>query len=203
MTHNQNSNAFIQRLIHDRVGENSQRENSSSTHSWCTKARVLSQKRSDTFEFLEKAHCYYRASPLAVKIKSISKVVFRPRVERVAHCASLARSRAMACSPGTATARPDSISDALRSASNSQACSISLSESILAINRSNKRDRSAGASCRTSASRTSKLVLTITSNAIGALTDPSVPQSRANENTRHAALLCCAGPGNHRWQPAA
>ena len=129
---------------------------------------MFNQEPGDTFQFLEKTLSDHRASLFAVKIQSVGNIMLRSGVERVGHRVSLARSRAMASCPETAEIEPDSSSASLRSASRSQASSTSGSESRLAISRSSRCDRSTGANCRTSASRTSKFVLTLTSNAIDA-----------------------------------
>jgi hypothetical protein len=104
----------------------------------------------------------------SVKIQSAGNIMLRSRVERVGHRVSLARSRAMASCPETAEIEPDSSSASLRSASRSQASSTSGSESRLAISRSSRCDRSTGGNCKTSASKTSRFVLTLTSNAVDA-----------------------------------
>ena len=114
--------------------------------------------------------------------------MLRPGVERKSHSGSLARSRAMASCPETAKIEPDSSSASLRSASRSQASSTSGSESRLAISRSSRCDRSTGANCRTSASRTSKFVLTLTSNAI----DADISQFITASNS-HRGTTSCAG----------
>ena len=168
MTHYQDSNAVSEVSVYERVWENLQREDSSSSCHRRAETGVFNQEHGDTFEFFEEAPCDYRSSMFAVKIQCISDIMLRPRVERVGHRRSFARSRAMASCPGTASIKPDSSSDSLRSASRSQASSTSGSESRLAISRSSRCERSAGTNCRTSASRTSRLVLTMTSGAVDA-----------------------------------
>lgn len=144
MTHDQDSNILVERSVDDRVRKNFHRVTSSSMRRWCTETRVLDQKLGNTLELAEKTRCHCQAGSFSVKINGISNIFFRSGVERVAHCASLARSRSMACGPGTAAFTPESSSDSLRSASDSHACSTSLSVSMLAISSSNKRVRSAG-----------------------------------------------------------
>lgn len=78
------------------------------------------------------------------RVKGIGNISLRPRVERVVHHASLARSRAMACWSDTVRTAPESSSDFLRSASVSHSCSTCLSVLLLAVSRSNRGDRSAG-----------------------------------------------------------
>jgi len=129
---------------------------------------MFKQKLDSTFKFFEKSFSYYESGLFAVKIQSVSNILLRSGVKRVGHRFSLARSRAMASIPEIAEIDPDSISASLRSASLSQAASTSGSESRLAISRSSKWERSMGANCRTSASRTSRFVLTLTSNMIAA-----------------------------------
>jgi len=77
----------------------------------------------------------------------------------------------MASCAGTSATEPDSNDASLRFASNSQASSTSGSESRLAMRRSRRCERSAGASLRASASRTSRLVVIVISDAI-ALNNP-------------------------------
>jgi hypothetical protein len=86
-----------------------------------------------------------RAGLFNVEIDGDCDILLGPRMQRIGHPASLARRRAMASCPGTATTAPDSSSASLRSASRAQASSISGFESRLAINRSSSRERSAGA----------------------------------------------------------
>ncbi len=69
----------------------------------------------------------------------------------------------MASWPGTAVTEPASSSASLRSASRSHAASTSGSVSRLAMSRSRRRERSAGASFRTSASRISRFIVILTS----------------------------------------
>ena len=168
MAHDQDSNAAFKISIYDRVRKNLQRECSSSSRRWRSEAGVFNQELCDTFKFFEKTLSDHRASLFAVKIQNVGNIMLRSGVERIGHRVSLARSRAMASCPETAEIEPDSSSASLRSASRSQASSTSGSESRLAISRSRRCDRSTGANCRTSASRTSKFVLTLISNAIDA-----------------------------------
>jgi hypothetical protein len=166
MAHDQDSNAVFEIPIHDQVWENLEREGSSPTCRWRSEIGIFNQKSGDTLELFEKAPSDRRASLFFVKIQSVGNIMFRSGVERVGHRASLARSRAMASCPGIAVIEPDSSSASLRSASRSQASSVSGSESRLAISRSSRCDRSTGGNCRTSASRTSRFVLTLTSDAV-------------------------------------
>ena len=129
---------------------------------------MFNQELGDMFKFFEKPFSDYGASLFAVKIQSAGNIMLRSRVERIGHRVSLARSRAMASCPETAAIEPDFSSASLLSASRSQASSTSGSESRLAIRRSSRCDRSKGANCRTSASKTSKFVLTLTSSAVDA-----------------------------------
>ena len=168
MAHDQDSNAAFKIPIYDRVRKNLQRECSSSFCRWCPEAGTFNQKLGDTFKFREKTLSNHGASLFAVKLQRVGNIMLRSRVERVRHRASLARSRAMASCPEIAPIEPDSSSASLRSASRSQASSISGSESRLAISRSSRCDRSTGGNCRTSASRTSRLFFTPSSNAVDA-----------------------------------
>ena len=155
---------------------------------------MFNQEPGDTFQFLEKTLSDHRASLFAVKILRFGNVMLRPRVERKGHRGILARSRAMASCPGTAAIKPDSSSASLRSASRSQACSTSGSESRLAISRSSRCDRSTGANCRTSASRTSRFVLTLTSNAVDAGNSKFITASGGHSGATSAlGLLCPTG----------
>lgn len=166
MAHDQDSDAAFKIPIYDRVRKNLQRKCSSSFRRRCSEAGMFNQELNDTFKFFEKAFCNYGASLLAVKIQSVGNIMLRSGMERVGHRVSLARSRATASGPETAEIEPDSNSASLRSASRSQASSTSGSESRLAISRSSRCDRSTRANCRTSASRTSRFVLTLPSNAV-------------------------------------
>ena len=168
MAHDQNSNAAFKLPVNDRVREDLQRKGSSSRCRWCAKVRVFNQELGDAFEFFEKARSNRRSSLFAVKIQGVGNVSLRPRVERVSHRASRARSRTMASCPGTSAIEPDSNSASRRSASRSQASSTSGSESRLAINLSSRCDRSTGAKRRTSASSNSRFVLTLTSATVDA-----------------------------------
>ena len=166
MAHDQNSNVAFEISVYDRVRENLQRKRSSSPCRWCTEVGVFNQELGDAFEFFEKARSNRRSSVFVVKIQGVGNVSLRPRVERVSHRGSRARSRAMASSPGTSTIEPDSNSASRRSASRSQAASTSGSESRLAINLSSRCDRSAGGKRRTSASSDSRFLLTLTSATV-------------------------------------
>lgn len=168
MAYYQDSNAAFQISIYERVRENLQREGSSSSRHRRTQAGVFNQKLGNTFEFFEKASGDHRSGLFAVKIHGVGNVMLRLGVERPSHRESLARSRAMASCPGTAAIKPESRLASLRSASRSQASSTSGSASRLAISRSSRCERSTGASRRTSASRTSRFVFTLTSVAIDA-----------------------------------
>lgn len=164
MAHYQDSNAISEISIHNRVRKNPQRKDSSTSRRWRAEARVFCQEIDNTFELSEKARCDRRSGLFVVEIHGADDVLLRPRVERVGHRVSLARSRAMDSGPGTAAIKPDSRSASLRSASRSQASSTSGSASRLAISRSSRCERSAGANCRTSASRISRFVLTVASS---------------------------------------
>ena len=188
MAHDQDSNAAFEIAIYNRVRENPQRECSSSSRRWLTKARVFNQELGGTFELFEKALSDRRSCVFAVKIQGIGNVMLRSWVERVDHRESLARSRAMASCPGISAIKPDSSSASLRSASRSHASSTSGSESRLAISRSSRCDRSTGANCRTSASRTSRFVLTLTSGAVDALIHHSLPHQAGITATRDFAF---------------
>lgn len=168
MSHDQDSNAAFEISVYDRVWKNLQRECSSSFRRWRSKIGILNQKLGDAFEFFEKTFSNHKASLLFVKIQRAGNIALHSRVERVGHRASLARSRAMASCPETTEIEPDSSSASLRSASRSQASSTSWSESRLAISRSSRCDRSTGGNCKTSASRTSRFVLTLASNVVDA-----------------------------------
>ena len=148
---------------------------------------MFNQELGDTFNFLEKTLSNYEASLFAVKIQCVSDIMLRSRMERIYHRRSLARSRAMASCPETAKIEPDSNSASLRSASRSQASSTSGSESRLEINRSSRCDRSTGANRRTSASRTSRFVLTLTSNAVDA-DSPQLITASGGHNCARSAM---------------
>jgi len=166
MAHNQDSNAAFEISVYDRVRKNLQRECPSPSCRWRSEIGILNQKLGDAFKFFEKTFSNHKASLFFVKIQSAGNIMLRSGVERAGHRVSLARSRAMASCPETAEIEPDSSSASLRSASRSQASSTSGSESRLAISRSSRCDRSTGGNCKTSASKTSRFVLTLTSNAI-------------------------------------
>ena len=166
MAHDQDSNTAFEISIYNRVRKYFQRECPSPFCRWGSKVGIFNQKLGDTFKFFEKMFSYHKASLFSVKIQSVGNIMLRSRVERVGHRVSLARSRAMASCPETAEIEPDFSSASLRSASRSQASSTSGSESRLAISRSSRCDRSTGGNCKTSASKTSRFVLTLTSNAV-------------------------------------
>jgi len=166
MAHDQDSNAAFEISVYDRVRENLQRECPSPFRRWRSKIWIFNQKLGDAFKFFEKTFSNHKASVFFVKIQSAGNIMLRSRVERIGHRVSFARSRVMASCPETAEIEPDSSSASLRPASRSQASSTSGSESRLAISRSSRCDRSTGGSCKTSASRTSRFVLTLTSNAV-------------------------------------
>ena len=168
MSHDQDTNAAFEISIYDRVRKNFQRECSSPSRRWRSEIGIFNQELGNTFKFFEKTLSNHKTSLFFVKIQSVGNIMLRSRVERVGHRVSLARSRAMASCPETAEIEPDSSSASLRSASHSQASSTSGSESRLAISRSSRCDRSIGGNCRTSASRTSRFVLTLASNTVDA-----------------------------------
>jgi hypothetical protein len=174
MAHDQDSNAAFKVSIYDRVRKNLQRECPSPSRRWYSEPGMLNQELCDTFKFFKKMISDQGARLFAVKIQRVGNIILRSRVERVDHRVSLARSRAMASCPDTAEIEPDSSSASLISASRSQASSTSGSESRLAIKRSSRCDRSTAGNCRTSASRTSRFVLTLTSNALGADNSQSI-----------------------------
>lgn len=174
-----------------RVRKNLQRECSSSSRRWRSETGMFNQELGDTFKFLKKTLSDRRTSLFAVKILRLGHVMLRPRVERKGHRGILARSRAMASCPGTAAIKPDSSSASLRSASRSQACSTSGSESRLAISRSSRCDRSTGANCMTSASRTSRFVLTLASNAVDADNSNFITASGVHSGARTVLGLLC------------
>lgn len=168
MSHHQDSNAALEISIYDRVRKNFQWECSSPFRRWRSEIGIFNQEFDDTFKFFEKMFSNHKASLFLVKIQGAGNIMLRFRVERIIHRVSLARSRAMASCPEIAEIEPDSSSASLRSASRSQASSTSGSESRLAISRSSRCDRSTGGNRRTSASRTSRFVLTLTSNVVDA-----------------------------------
>ena len=166
MSHNQDSNTTFEISIYDRVRKNFQPEYSSTFRRWRSEIGIFNEELDDTFKFFEETLSNHKTRLFFVKIQRVGNIMLRFRVERVGHRVSLARSRAMASCPETAEIGPDSSSVSLRSASRSQASSTSGSESRLAISRSSRCDRSTGGNCRTSASRTSKFVLMLTSNVL-------------------------------------
>lgn len=168
MPNDENPYADSEIFVHNGIRENPQRKDSPSFRGWRTESGVFNQKLGDTFELREKATCNSGPHVSEVKGQCVGDVLFCLGVERVGHRVSRVRSRAMASCPGTAATEPVSKSASRRSASCSQAASTSGSESRLATSRSSKCDRSAPVSLRTSASRTSKFVLTRISKAVGA-----------------------------------
>ena len=168
MAHDQDSNAAFEISVYDRVWKNLQRECPSPSRRWRSKIGIFNQKLGGTPKFFEKTLSHHKASLFFVKIQSVGNIMLCSRVERIGHRVSLARRRAMASCPETAEIEPDSSSASLRSASRSQASSTSESESRLAISRSSRCDRSIGGNCKTSASKTSRFVLTLTSNTVDA-----------------------------------
>lgn len=85
MAHDQDSNAAFKISIYDRVRENLQRECSSSSRRWRSKAGMFNQELGDTFKFFEKTFGDHGASLFAVKIQSVGNIMLRSRVERVGH----------------------------------------------------------------------------------------------------------------------
>ena len=164
----ENSNPVFKISVNDRIREDPKRKCSPSFSRWRAQPRVLDQKFSDTFELLEKATCNSVSRAFNVYVQCVGDVLLCSGVDRVGHRGSLARNRAMASCPGTTVTEPDSSSASRRSASRSQASSTSGSTSRLAIRRSSKCDRSAASSFRTSASKTSRFVLTLISRIVGA-----------------------------------
>jgi len=165
MPNDKDSNTCFEDSVYDRVRKDPKGKDSTASRSWCTETRVLDQQLCDTLELAEKALCYEWPSLHRVEIQGVRDVMFGARVKRKCHRESLDRRRAKASSPGTAATTPESSSASLRSASRSQASSTSGSASRLAMSRSRRCERSAGASFRTSASKASRVVLTLFSRA--------------------------------------
>ena len=160
-------NARLERPIHDGVGKNAQRKYATAFCGGCAEARMRDQEPGHTFKLVQESLSNQQASPLPIEIRGVSNVLLGTGMKRIRHRASLARRRFMASCPGTSTMAPDSNEASLRSASNAQASSTVGSTSRLAIRRSRRCERSAGASFRASDSRTSRLVLMLISDAIG------------------------------------
>lgn len=163
---NNDPNARLKAPIDDRVRKDAQRKYAAALRDWCAEVRVRDQESCHAFEFVQKPLSDQQACLLRIEIQGVGDVLLGTWVKRICHRASLARRRLMASCPGTSTAEPDSRDASLRSASASQASSTSGSVSRLAIRRSRRCERSAGASFRASASRTSRLVVIVISDAI-------------------------------------
>ena len=149
--------------VNDGVWKDTQRKDAAPALGGRAQAWMLDQEIGDALKFAEKAPSDKRRRSLGVEVQGLGDVLFCAGVKRIRHRASLERRRAIASWPGTSDADPDWSSASLRSASRSHASSTSGSESRLATRRSSSRERSAGASFRTSASRASRLVLTLVS----------------------------------------
>jgi hypothetical protein len=166
MPDDQDSCPSLVASVNNCVRKDLHRKGSSSPGHRRAEPGLFNQKLCNTLELIEKALGDGGARVFAVEIQRVCNVLLSSRVKRVGHRASLARSRAMASCPGTAATAPASSSASRRSASCSQACSTSGSESRLTIRRSSRCERSAGASFRNSASRTSRFVLTKVSREV-------------------------------------
>ncbi len=157
------SDIALEITVYDRVREHLQREDSAASRSRCSKAWVSHQEICYPLELDQKALGNSNSGLLSVEIDGGGDILFGVRMQRIGHRASLVRRRAMASCPGTATVVPDSSSASLLSASSAHVSSTSGSKSRLAMSRPSRCDRSAGASFRASASKTSKYVLKMTS----------------------------------------
>lgn len=157
MPNDQDSNATFEARINHRVRKYLQREYSPPFAGAGAEIRILAHQVSDTLELCKKTSSNRCACVSCLEVQCVGNVLLGLGVERVGHRESLARSLAIASWPGTAFTAPEASSASRRSASCSQACSTSGSESRLAISRSSKCERSAEGNFSTSASKTSRV----------------------------------------------
>ena len=141
--------------VDNRIRKGSKPKNPAAFDCRRAELRVFDHQGNHAAELLEKAICHCKSRCFKVKVQGVRDILFSRRVERVGHRASLACSRAMASCPGTTEMAPDANAASRRSASWSHKASVSGSVSKLAIKRSSRWVRSAGANFRASASKTS------------------------------------------------